>query len=237
MKFILFLALVFSAPAFAFTLNSSTNSNFKGWANSEISFQVNASNCPAGMDVAGLMNKAFEVWNNVATSRVHLSLAPVTSSTTISSPTTVYCETNFAAVTGADENYVPAGAAILPSGDYATNGIFYLNVSTGQANISRFDQDKLLVILAHEVGHILGLGHSHDATALMYYNASAKTELNLGQDDVDGVTYLYPRSEATGEKPFGCALVAAPKPPTAGLMIAVVLCLLVPIGVAVRLRI
>ncbi|WP_408095440.1 matrixin family metalloprotease [Peredibacter sp. HCB2-198] len=50
--------------------------------------------------------------------------------------------------------------------------------------------DKISV-LAHEIGHAIGLGHSEDSAALMYYR-TVSLRTNLGQDDVDGVTYLYP---------------------------------------------
>lgn len=46
-------------------------------------------------------------------------------------------------------------------------------------------------VIAHEIGHAIGLGHSEDSAALMYYR-TVSLRTNLGQDDVDGVTYLYP---------------------------------------------
>lgn len=55
-------------------------------------------------------------------------------------------------------------------------------------NLSRSDK---ISVLAHEIGHAIGLGHSENSSALMYYR-TVNLRTNLGQDDVDGVTYLYP---------------------------------------------
>lgn len=70
-----------------------------------------------------------------------------------------------------------AGAVILIND---TNNTF--------GNLSRSDQ---IAVIAHEIGHAIGLGHSEDKNALMYYR-TVDLRSNLGQDDVDGVSYLYP---------------------------------------------
>lgn len=221
----------------AFTLVT-TNPDFLGWQNPEITFNVNSANCPASMDIPGLIIDAVKVWNNVATSRVKVSYNASTASTTTGNPTTVYCESNFQTVTGADQNYVPAAALPTPSGNYIATGLLYLNVSGGSANISGYNRDLLLVIIAHEVGHIIGLGHSQDTNALMYYNASAKTHLALSQDDIDGVTYLYPRDELGQDKMMGCGLVTTvpPRPPSGGMFALLLAVLLLPVAVWARLR-
>ena len=54
------------------------------------------------------------------------------------------------------------------------------------------DSDKISVI-AHEIGHAIGLGHAENKNkeALMYYR-TVDLRKNLAQDDIDGVSYLYP---------------------------------------------
>ena len=42
----------------------------------------------------------------------------------------------------------------------------------------------------------------------MYYDATSKANLSLSQDDVDGISYLYPRKELSGDKLFGCGTLA-----------------------------
>lgn len=225
--------------ASAFTLNSQTDSDFRGWEDAEIKFDVNSANCPAGVDVKGLIEDAGKVWNNVATSRVKVSYGTTTTSTTYGNPTTVMCLTNFGTVTGADEDSVPGAAAITYNGHYAAGGVLLLNASSGQANISLYNRTLLLVILAHEIGHVIGLGHSQDPAALMYYNAGAKEHMTLAQDDIDGISYLYPRNELGGDKILGCGLVStihSPKPPSGRFLAVLALLFLLPVAVYSKLR-
>ena len=44
----------------------------------------------------------------------------------------------------------------------------------------------------------------------MYFNATNKTELSLAQDDMDGVTSLYPRQEPLSGQFLGCGTVERP---------------------------
>lgn len=213
MRFLLalvFLAIVVPVPkALGFTLNSSTNSDFKGWTDPEINFKINTSNCPANVDVVAAFNDAAKMWNGVSTSRLKVGYGGVTTSTTLASPPTVYCETNFQTVTGLDQDFTVGAGAVTSSNSRITTGVLILNVSAGQGNISTADPTLLKIIMAHEIGHVIGLGHADESTALMYYNASAKRTANLSQDDVDGITYLYPRDELNGDQLMGCGLVSS----------------------------
>ncbi|MCB0125042.1 MAG: matrixin family metalloprotease [Caldilineaceae bacterium] len=49
----------------------------------------------------------------------------------------------------------------------------------------------LVTVAIHEIGHALGLGHSHETTAIMYayYGGSRRT---LHNDDINGIRALYP---------------------------------------------
>ncbi|XVE68009.1 hypothetical protein DITRI_Ditri09bG0033800 [Diplodiscus trichospermus] len=56
----------------------------------------------------------------------------------------------------------------------------------------RINQIDLESIAVHEIGHILGLGHSRDPTAVMFASYRPGTiKRNLGQDDIDGIQALY----------------------------------------------
>lgn len=244
MKFFLFsvfqfLFFIFSASSHAFTLNSSSNSKLTGWDSADIQLLVNTANCPANVDVVGIISAAVEVWNNVPDSKVKVSYGGTTTSTSMASPPTVYCETNFqAVVTGADQNYVPGAAAVNGSTGKITQGILYLNASSGLANIANFDATTLKIILAHEIGHLLGLGHSASTNALMYYDASSKMNLRLSQDDMDGMSYLYPSDELNGDKISGCGLIRKMPPPKSPEKAIVLFLLALPLllGLALRWR-
>lgn len=233
---ILFYLNLITTSSFAFTLSSSTNPNLEGWAGGDVQLLVNTANCPANVDVVGIIKDSVAVWNNVPTSSVKVSYGGSTTSTTFASPTTVYCETNFQTVVGADQNFVPGAANTGTVGGRITQGILYLNVSAGNANIANYDQTKLRIILAHEIGHILGLGHSGTANSLMYYNASARQKLSISQDDIDGISYLYPSNEFSDSKFAGCGLVKDLPPPKGGGLTLLMLMLCLPLLVAVRFR-
>lgn len=236
MKTLLFILCTFIFQnVYAFTLSSSTDPNLKGWADSTVEFLVNDDNCPAGVDVVGIIRDAVEVWNNVPTSKIKASYGGTTTSTTFSNPTTVYCEVNFNTVTNASEDYVPGAANSTKSNSYIVGGILYLNASVGQANIANFDRTALTIILAHEIGHILGLGHSSDTQALMYYDGTAKKKLSLGQDDIDGISYLYPSDELKDGKYAGCGIIKNLPPTSKRDFILLFLALLMPIAVWVQL--
>jgi Matrixin len=236
---LLLTSLAFAFQADAFTLNSSSNNHFAGWADPHVQVLINSSNCPAGKDIAGLVSDSVSVWNNLPSSNLKIDVVGTTTSTSSGYPIPVYCETNFQTVTGADQNYVPAAAAVSTSGDHLVSGVIYLNVSAGSANISSFDPTTTQIVLAHEVGHAIGLGHSQDSNALMYYSIGSKTNLALAQDDVDGATFLYPRNELGPDKIGGCGLVTdinPPKPPSGKNLLLTLFFLMLPVLAGLRLR-
>ncbi len=86
-------------------------------------------------------------------------------------------------------------------------GYIILNVDpNGKANISRRPSEERTAIIAHEMGHVLGLGHSGVKGALMYFRENGY-EARLHQDDIDGIRHLYPQNELSGDYFLGCATV------------------------------
>lgn len=219
-----------SSLAFSFTLYSSVDPDMKGWNRKNLDFQINPANCPSSVDVNALIEDALAIWNEVPSSNLKVGVGSNTTSTTYGDPPTVICSTNFGADTHADVDAVPGAGALSLSGGRPVGGILILNAQPGaNANIANYSAVKMKIILAHEIGHVMGLGHSEEPAALMYYDASSKVHLTLNQDDIDGITYLYPRSEVGGDVPLGCGSVAPPPgtiPPTWFLMLPLLLCLL-----------
>ncbi|XP_006150151.1 interstitial collagenase isoform X2 [Tupaia chinensis] len=54
-----------------------------------------------------------------------------------------------------------------------------------------FRDYNLLQVVAHELGHSLGLSHSKDIGALMYPNYIFTGDVLLSQDDIDGIQAIY----------------------------------------------
>lgn len=50
---------------------------------------------------------------------------------------------------------------------------------------------NLYHVAAHELGHSLGLSHSTDIGALMFPNYIFSHDLQLSQDDIDGIQTIY----------------------------------------------
>lgn len=73
-----------------------------------------------------------------------------------------------------------------------------LVIQDGVASAKGIPESELAEILAHEFGHTLGLGHSNDSTALMYYQVTGMGP-SLRADDQLAVRWLYPRSSGGGE--------------------------------------
>ena len=155
----------------------------------------------------------MRVWNQVPSSGIQVERGDETDITieqALNGPSpltpTIHCVTNMSALE-ANPNVIPGFATgfAFDGKRHISYGVLVLNAQAGAAaNIENMDEELVVDIMAHEIGHILGLGHTPDKTALMYYDASLREKASLSQDDVDGITYLYPRDELGEHTPMGC---------------------------------
>lgn len=208
------MAMLSAAPAFGFTLIGASG-GLKGWDTKTLEFHINPENCPD--DVNDLMDKALDVWNQIPTLGIHLTRGSDSSTTigdalagTSDGTPTVHCVADMAGV-GLNPEVIPGvatGQQVSASG-HLNYGVLVLNAQVGaSANIKTLNENLVVDVMAHEIGHILGLGHSTDTSALMYYDASKRKTASVSQDDVDGITYLYARDELGGNDLFGgCAMI------------------------------
>ena len=222
-------AFLAASPTWAFTLEQEGNLVASGWPSHQISVDLDPS-CANDTVVTGALGAAVAIWSNVPSSNLVLSVGstkslggPITTFTT-GSPSFVggpliYCDSSFDADFSVPSGKIP-GVDVSPTLNCSSGqtfcpiqgGLVVLNAQSSDPdsvdNLQTTDPAVIPVIIAHELGHALGLGHSADVNALMYYDATQKTQLALAQDDVNGISYLYPRNELGGAGVWGCGSIA-----------------------------
>lgn len=237
MIFFLFLFL----KAQAFTLANS-NPDLQGWDLPTVSFDYNPANC--GANFLSALSDAANIWNTAETSRIKISVgaqvgtsvAGAMSGAGLTNPTIV-CDTSFtsnATLGNPSGNFYSGMGMISTQGNRINYGFIVLNADTGTLRISNLSAMSLSITIAHDMGHVLGLGHSPDPAALMNNNVSTKQKLNLSQDDIDGITYLYPRDEFKGNI-LGCGSIQSSKNMKSSLLLSLLL-FLVPAILATILK-
>jgi hypothetical protein len=174
-------------------------------------------------ELLDLMGEAMnQYWNRVGSSRLRLRKGKIVRNTPTAYKTAALCTSaSYQAGASCETNPIfihednailfvcnqnsldfPASSGVLAAtlpyiqGRFIKNSVILLNDTLGsQGNaIRRLSKQELLSLLAHEVGHGVGLGHSEVKESLMYYAVLSLRE-DLGRDDWDAVTYLYPYQE------------------------------------------
>lgn len=207
LKLPLLVTVFISGQTFAFTL-ATTDILQEGWAATPLSFNINRSNCPS--DIDELLNSAFALWNSIPSSSLKVQIGNDSTTTpavllagTATDTPLIVCDAAFTATLPDLDADLIAGVGFLRGTSFRpiTNGGLILNAESGKsANVSTVGLTTAKVVVAHEIGHVLGLGHTQDPTALMYYTAGSKQNLALSLDDQNGIAYLYPRKEFSNKK-------------------------------------
>lgn len=96
-----------------------------------------------------------------------------------------------------------AKTSIVVDGKFIKGANILLNNTAGSIFGDLTRQQKLWVI-AHELGHAAGLGHSKNPANLMYFTLTPSRD-SLGEEDYWGMNYLYP------ENHDGCGLIGSIK--------------------------
>lgn len=87
-----------------------------------------------------------------------------------------------------------AHAIALPnniSGNGIAGSVIIIN-NTASSPFQALSYQQKVWVLAHEIGHAIGIGHTTSDANLMYYTLSPE-RFALGPDDVMAMSYLYPK--------------------------------------------
>jgi hypothetical protein len=218
MKSFIFLTLIiFQTSIHAFTLNNNVGLVFPM---DEVKVNVADQSCDnLGIDTTELLSIAKDAvddyWNKTPTSRFKMRQGSVitadaryktgviclpddnsctaTGAPPVSSDILIACNnniTNFPAGTGVLAITVPNNI----SGDKIIGSVVLLN-DTATTYLKNKSRTEKISVIAHELGHAFGLGHSPVKDSLMYYS-TIDLRTNLGADDMDGITYLYPKNQS-----------------------------------------
>ncbi len=214
---ILFLLCLLPQFAFAFTLNNNFSASFDK-SKVKVYIDRNTTCSLAGItvyDLEDVIKKGVgKFWNIVPTSKLRLSFGGFSDTTqNINSATGRLCApTDDACITAAGANVVaPVSDIVVACNANQTNFVdsnvlavtvpnnfsgkkirgAVILINNFSNDFAKLSYDGKVAVLAHEIGHAIGLGHSENKSALMYYR-TVEERKKLGQDDIDGVSYLYP---------------------------------------------
>lgn len=212
------LSFFFISYTHAYTLNNNFGAGFK---DNKVKVYVDAdTTCAKNLLTPGQLEAMIgpavdKFWNEVPTSSLRLEASgfsagvPTMNHGRLCSPTDDSCIT---AGSSSPEGLIPPvsdiviacndnnlnfdGSNVLAvtipnkfSGQKIAGAVILIN--EGSDSFGKLSHSDQIAVIAHEIGHAIGLGHSDVKAALMYYRI-VNLRRNLGQDDVDGVSYLYP---------------------------------------------
>lgn len=220
MKALIFtISVLCSLPTFAWTL---VGQGVSGFNVDKVTVNVASTSCAnAGFDTTTLKNHITEAidtyWNKVATASIELETGTVTTididgqttagsvAQNLASDNTILvgCNDDVSSFSGGSTGGV--GSISCSSSGVCRGGVI-LNAHAN-SNLDTYSNQELFALIAHEIGHALGLGHSSVEEALMYFSLSGKSQEFLAQDDINGITYLYPNEDKLGGLAGSCATI------------------------------
>ena len=231
-KFALILILLIcSSQVFAFRLITNIGAAFDS-EEVKIYITSNSSCLNAGGDPNELLDQAVNAaenfWNTVPTSNIKIIRGGILQTTDNSFITAELCtpDSTKTCLTGSTVTTDVSSIIIACNNNQLKNFTApEIQAISGPVNISSkkiigsiilindalnstvgtLSANELVSLLAHEIGHAVGIGHSNKEEAMMYYKSTEYIS-SLSQDDIDAITYLYPNEIENCNGLFGGTL-------------------------------
>jgi hypothetical protein len=214
---IILIILMLSNSVHSFTLNPNTG---KGFNSNSINIRIANTSCTgAGFSTSqfsSMVSSAVKTfWNAVPTSALKLKVSGIDSSIDIDGmnhTTGLNSTPNNQILAGCNDDATDftnpsiLGSAVMKCTGSTCKAILILNANNSKLN--DMSSSEVEAVIAHEIGHAIGLGHTELKHNLMYYNIGGKNQKWLGQDDINGITYLYPHDPELAGLLGSCGTIA-----------------------------
>jgi len=199
---VLFMGIFFPVAANAYTTMLTNFGNPYRWNKTHIQWYLHPSGCAdlSFEKTRAAIQAAFDSWEAISCSDMTFEYAG-SSTSNVPGAIHIYFDPAFS-FQGTDGALAYGG----PSTGVVFNETYeWTDIAVnGQGNL----QD-LQAVATHELGHVLGLSHTTQPNATMYFVGGAMNERNLSDDDRKGLCFLYPAPNyffTEGEDCDACSL-------------------------------
>lgn len=216
MKKILLICVLLSSKVFAWTL---VYKGAEGYPSPKITIDISSTNCTnadlTAAEIKEVVQEAIDMyWNSVPTSSIELKVGTIKSISIDGDTSTSAVAAKASAnsiligcnddVTTFTDGFTGAVGGISCSGSTCRGGVIINDHSS--TKVDTYSKIQLQALLGHEIGHAIGLGHSSVEEALMHYSVGYAQE-SLHQDDMNGITWLYPNEDELGGLAGSCGTI------------------------------